>query len=160
MASTIPHRLAIFLLAFAAASILVLAARAESVPDGEVAVVAYPAGGGLVGGGGDDGLITVFLPSGEGFSDGGDIPEGMVAALAERAGEGFSDGGDVPAGFIVVFAQPAPEGFSDGGDVPEGMIAVRAQPAGFSDGGDVPMGFVAVALEPLASGRSFSPPGG
>jgi hypothetical protein len=160
MVPQITQRLAILLLVLAAASVVALGARADSgVPEGTVAVVAQPFEGGLSGGGGgtEDELITVFLPPGDGFSDGGDVPEGMVVALAEGAeGFGFSDGGDLPDGFIAVLAMPAPDGFSDGGDVPEGMIAVRALPLGFSDGGDM----AAVALQPLATGRSFSPPGG
>jgi hypothetical protein len=160
MPTTTPKRLAILLLALAAASTLVLGARASSgLPEGTVAVVAQPVERGVIGGGdaGDE-LITVFLPPApDGFSDGGDIPEGFVAALAERAEDfGFSDGGDLPEGFIAVQAQRAPDGFSDGGDVPpDGMIAVRALPLGFSDGGDR----ITVVLEPLADGV-FSPRGG
>ena len=157
MVPQITQRLAILLLVIAAASAVALGARADSgLPEGTVPVVAHPFEGSLSGGDEDE-LITVFLPPGDGFSDGGDVPEGMVVALAERAeGFGFSDGGDLPDGFIAVVAKPAPEGFSDGGDVPEGMIAVRALPLGFSDGGDM----AAVALQPLGAGGSFSPPGG
>jgi hypothetical protein len=156
MVSRITHRLAILFLTVAAASTLAVAAHATFVlPEGTVAVVAQPFAPGSGGGGGQ---ITVFLPlPPEGFSDGGDVPEGMVVAVADQA-EGFSDGGDVPAGFVAVLGVPAPEGFSDGGDVPEGMIAVLAQPA--EGGGVVPEGEVAVFLEPLPENRSFSPPGG
>lgn len=149
------HRLAILLLAIAAASTVAVAARATFVlPEDEVAVVAQPF---APGSGGNSGEITVFLPlPPEGFSDGGDVPMGMVVAVAERA-LGFSDGGDVPEGYVAVLGVPAPEGFSDGGDVPEGMIAVLAQPA---EGGVVPEGEVAVFLQPLPEGRDFSPPGG
>ena len=82
-------------------------------------------------------MIPVFVePVGEDFS--GDIPEGLVAVVAQPARNGFSDGGD-----IAVYVQPAPAGFSDGGDVPEGLLAVYARPAGagFSDGGDRPPGW-------------------
>jgi hypothetical protein len=157
MVSRITQRLAILFLTVAAASTLVVAAHATFVlPEGTVAVVAQPFEGGQSGGSG--GEITVFLPlPPEGFSDGGDVPEGMVAAVADQA-EGFSDGGDVPEGLVAVLGVPAPEGFSDGGDVPEGMIAVLAQPA--EGGGVVPEGEVAVLLEPLPESQSFSPPGG
>jgi hypothetical protein len=158
MLPQITPRLAILLLVIAAASTVALGARASSgLPEGTVAVVAQPVGSGPSGGGDANGLITVFLPlPPEGFSDGGHVPEGMVAALAESDDDfGFSDGGDIPEGFIAVDAEPAPDGFSDGGDAPEGMIAVSALLLGFSDGGD----FVTVALEPLDI-DSFSPRGG
>jgi hypothetical protein len=156
MLSRITQRLAILFLTVAAASALAVAAHATFVlPEGTVAVVAQPFDPGA---GGSGGQITVFLPiPPEGFSDGGDVPEGMVATVADQA-EGFSDGGDVPEGFVAVLGVPAPEGFSDGGDVPEGMIAVLAQPA--EGGGVVPEGEVAVLLEPLPESQSFSPPGG
>jgi hypothetical protein len=156
MLPRIKQRLAILLLAIAAASILAVAARATFVlPEGEVAVVAQPF---APGSGGSGGMITVFLPlPPEGFSDGGDVPAGMVVAVAQQA-EGFSDGGDAPEGFVPVLGVPAPDGFSDGGDVPEGMIAVLAQPA--EGDGVVPEGEVAVYLEPLPEIESFSPPGG
>ncbi|HYZ20139.1 MAG TPA: hypothetical protein VE615_11385 [Gaiellaceae bacterium] len=165
MLRTILHRLAILLFALVVASAVALGARADAgLPEGEVAVVAEPVadgGSGIFQGRGeigDDGLITVFLQEPpNGFSDGGDVPVGMVVATAARAG--FSDGGDIPEGFIAVLGQLPVDGFSDGGDVPEGMIAVRALPAGFSDGGDIPDGFVAVALQPLPT-EAFSPPGG
>jgi hypothetical protein len=157
-------RLAILVLALAAASTVALGAAASSVlPEGTVAVVAQPVGGDpSSGGGADDGLITVFLPlPPDGFSDGGDVPAGMVEAIAEQVdgedGNGFSDGGDIPAGLIAVLAQPAPDGFSDGDAVPDGMVAVRALLLGFSDGGDM----VTVAMEPLDSDNdNFSPQGG
>jgi hypothetical protein len=164
MPATTLHRLTLLLLAVVTACTVAIGARADTgLPEGTVAVVAQPAGGGggdLFGGRGttEEGPITVFLQEPpDGFSDGGDVPEGMVVAIADRAG--FSDGGDIPEGFIAVLAEQQPDGFSDGGDVPDGMIAVHAQPAGFSDGGDLPPGYVAVALQPLAT-DAFSPPGG
>ena len=89
----------------------------------------------------DDAPVSVIAPladAPDGFSDGGDAPEGFVAVLAVPAEVGFSDGGDRP---IRVFVEP--DGFSDGGDLPEGFVRALAPPApdGFSDGGD---GMIAV----------------
>jgi hypothetical protein len=91
------------------------------------------------------GMIVVFLPpAGDGFSDGGDGPDGLEWGL----GEGFSDGGDVlPEGFVAVGALPAGDEFWSYGVVPEGLLPVLAWPLpgeGFSDGGDLPEGYVPV----------------
>lgn len=120
----------------------------------------------------DDARVSVLAPladspdSPDGFSDGGDAPEGFVAVLAFPAEAGFSDGGDRP---IRVFVEP--DGFSDGGDAPEGFVRALAPPApdGFSDGGD---GMIAVMAVRASSGElvpvlmqrvqdsPFSPEGG
>ena len=60
----------------------------------------------------------------DGFSDGGDVPEGFVAVWRSRPGDAFWRYGIVPEGLIPVLAMVPPDGFSDGGDLPEGFGAV------------------------------------
>jgi hypothetical protein len=147
--TTAAHRIGILLLAIAVASVAAVSARAVDVigdPDEKVVVIAPLA----------------ERDDGEGFSDGGDSPDGRVVVLARAVVvDGFSDGGDspvavllerappsegseLPPGFIRVLAPPAPDGFSDGGD---GPIAVQAQRA------DRPEELVTVLLE-----RAQDPP--
>jgi hypothetical protein len=146
------RRIGILLAAVAVASLFVVAARATEVldpPDERVIVIAQ----------------LPELDGGDGFSDGGDLPEGYVEVVAPLFGDGFSDGGDglirvvlerapvieeteVPPGFAHVLALPEPEGFSDGGD---GPIAVQAERA---DG----RGLATVLLQPVT--ESPSPPEG
>ena len=52
------------------------------------------------------------------------VPEGFVAAMAQRPGDDFWEIGAVPEGLIPVLALIPPDGFSDGGDLPEGYDAV------------------------------------
>ena len=140
------QRVAILLLAVLAVSALAFGARADAI------VL-------------DDRVAVVVLPAPEGFSDGGDIPEGMIAVFVEPARDVNSNGGDIPEGFVAVIAQsingfsdggdivlarPAPDGFSDE-NILHGMIVVFAEPAGeaHTGGVNIPEGMVAVLMEPL-----------
>jgi hypothetical protein len=101
-------------------------------------------------------MVVVFVPAGDGFSDGGDGPGGITWVLpgcfpdgfsdGGDAPDGFSDGGDLPVGFVPTLAQPAGDDFWRDGLVPDGLVPVLAwlPPDGFSDGGDVPSGFLCV----------------
>jgi hypothetical protein len=147
------RRIVILLATLAAASFFVVAAGAietPDTPDGRVVVIAELAP----------------LDDGDGFSDGGDAPEGYAEVFARLPfTDGFSDGGDglirvflerapvtgesdLPPGFVRVLALPEPDGFSDGGD---GPIAVQAERA---DG----LGLATVLLE--RDTESPSPPEG
>jgi hypothetical protein len=139
-----------------------LADDAASVP-----VLAEPVG---FSDGGDVplGMIVVFVPKapdgfsdgGDGFSDGGDAPAGYTWVIVDTIGEGFSDGGDVPSGYLLIAAQPAGIDFWLEGIVPDGLLPVLAWPGeGFADGGDVPDGYVP-ALLPTTLETARTPPGG
>ena len=118
------RRIGILALAIAAASVAVVVAGATEVPPPDERVI----------------VIARLAEPEEGFSDGGDAPDGFVAVLARPLlGDGFSDGGDGlirvflepagpvdEAGFIRVLALPARDGFSDGGDGPLAVVAQRA----------------------------------
>lgn len=94
-----------------------------------------------------EGMVVVFV-SPDGFSDGGDPPEGYEWVLARSLPDGFSDGGDVPEGFVAAMAEAAGQEFWRTGMAPEGLVPVLAwlPPDGFSDGGDLPEGFIAAFL--------------
>jgi hypothetical protein len=151
---TTTRRIVIFVAALAAASFFVVAAGATDVvdpPDDRIVVIAE---------------LAPLDDDGDGFSDGGDAPEGYVEVFARLPfTDGFSDGGDgliqvflerapvteesdLPPGFVRVLALPEPDGFSDGGD---GPIAVQAERA---DG----LGLATVLLE--RDPESPSPPEG
>lgn len=112
-------------------------------------------------------VIAPLATAEDGFSDGGDAPEGLVAVLALPADDGSSEGGDRA---IPVFVEP--DGFSDGGDLPEGFVRGLAPPApdGFSDGGDGMIAVLALRADgsgelvavtlPLAQDSPLPPEGG
>jgi hypothetical protein len=122
--ATIARRIGILLLAVAVASIAAVSARAVDVfeePEERVVVIAPLAGDGFSDGGDTpDGLVAVLAPP-VGFSDGGDGPVRVLLEPAPR-----SEGSEVPPGFVRVLAPPAPDGFSDGGDGPIAVLAQRA----------------------------------
>jgi hypothetical protein len=117
----------------------------------------------------DDAASVPVLAEPFGFSDGGDVPLGMIVVFVREApdgfsdggdgfsdgGDGFSDGGDATAGYKWVIAGLTGDGFSDGGDVPSGYLLVAAQPVGvdFWLEGKVPDGLVPVLAWP---GEGFS----
>ncbi len=61
-------------------------------------------------------------PVPDGFSDGGDIPDGMIAVFAEPAGDGFPGGGNVPEGLVAVLMEP----FAEPALIPQRLGASRA----------------------------------